>query len=399
MADRLVFDCPSCGGKLTTDGTEAQVQCEYCGNIVMVPEALLPKSAAPAGKEQLAEAFIKLAGVAEAERIAGEPARNQAMPSPVPRPRRGGCGCLFLLLVLVALAALASGLIPGFPMLPQVHEILGIIDPTSTPALVNRPVQGTLPRDVRYASLDFKVNSAAVTNRVPGNSSQAPRYRSDQAYAELNLLITSSLTTKAVYLETDLARLQLADGKTYPESSGWSGSFDKQASSDARLVFTVPYSATLKGAKLVLQESGKEPATLPLDGPAPVAQFPIKLASGQHATAGTVNYTVLSATLDLDANGQRADAGKRFLLLGLRVENTSDSRGGMALSGDYFRLVVDGVPRAPDVSPSTVISAKSAVDGDVVFVVPETAAKVDLQVGEVGHDQPATIRINLPGTK
>jgi hypothetical protein len=403
MADSQVFECPSCGAKLTTDGTQAQITCEYCGTAVTVPQDLRVKPAAPvpapAGKEQVAEAFIKLAEAAEAERIAEAQARGQPMPPPAPRARRGGCGCLFLLLLIAAVAILASGLLPGIPMPAQVREIVGSIGPTSTPSLVNRPVQGTLPREVRYAGLDFKVNTATVTNREPGDSSQAPRYRSDRAYAVLDLLVTNPLTTKTVYLDSDVARLELADGKSYPESSGWSGGVDRQSSSDARLVFTVPYAATLKGAKLILQEAGKQPATLPLDGPAPVARYPITLAAGERATVGTTNYTVLSATLDLDADGKRAGVGKRFLLLKTRVENTSDFRGGMTLGGDNFRLVVDGVPLAPDVSPSTVIDAKSAVEGDVVFAVPETAAKADLQVGEVGHEQPATIPFSLKGVK
>lgn len=406
MAEERSFECPSCGAKLTTDGTQAQVTCDSCGNVVTVPEDLRVKPAAPvpapAGKEQVAEALIKLAEVAEAEHLAEEQARGQ-QPAPPParqaRRGRGGCGCLLLLLVLAALAIAASGLIPGMNLPSPVREILGVVGPTATPTVVNRPLAGTLPREVRYSGLDFKVNAATVTNREPSNSSQAPRYRSDQAYALLDLLVTNPLTTETVYLDSDVVRLQLADGKSYPESSGWSGGVDRQSSSDARLVFNVPYSSTLKGAKLILQGAGKQPATLPLDGPAPDTQYPIKLAAGQRATVGTTNYTVLSATLDLDADGKRADAGKRFLILKTRVENTSDFRGGMTLGGDNFRLLVDGVPLAPDVSPSTVIDAKSAVEGDVVFAVPETATKAELQVGEVGREQPATIGINLKGGK
>lgn len=134
-----------------------------------------------------------------------------------------------------------------------------------------------------------------------------------------------------------------------------------------------------------------------MDGPAPRAQYPIELAAGEHATAGQVNYTVLSAMLDLDANGKRADAGKRFLLLKMRVENTSDFQGGMALGADHFRLLVDGVPLAPEAAPGELVKAKSAVEGDVVFVVPETAVQAVLQVGEVGKEQPATISLNLKG--
>ena len=56
---------------------------------------------------------------------------------------------------------------------------------------------------------------------------------------------------------------------------------------------------------------------------------------------------------------------------------------------------MDGVPAAPLVFPIEVIDAKSAIDGAVVFVVPDTAAKADLQVGEVGQEQTTTISVSL----
>ncbi|QLQ06166.1 MAG: hypothetical protein HZY76_08975 [Anaerolineae bacterium] len=68
----------------------------------------------------------------------------------------------------------------------------------------------------------------------------------------------------------------------------------------------------------------------------------------------------------------------------------------MALGADYFRLLVDGAPLAPAAAPGE-LKAKSAVEGDVVFVVPETAVQAILQVGEVGKEQPATIPLNLKG--
>lgn len=60
---------------------------------------------------------------------------------------------------------------------------------------------------------------------------------------------------------------------------------------------------------------------------------------------------------------------------------------------------VDGVPLAPDVAPSTVVTAKSAVEGDVVFAVPEKATRADLGVGGVGNEQAATIPPGLKGGK
>ena len=100
-----------------------------------MPEALrvnLAAAQAPAGKEQLAEAFVKLAGAAEAieaEHAAEKQAHSQPTSPPVHQACRGGCGCLLLLLVLAALAIVASGLIPGVTLPPPVRVILGFHRP------------------------------------------------------------------------------------------------------------------------------------------------------------------------------------------------------------------------------------------------------------------------------
>lgn len=40
MPDIKSFQCPSCGSSVHTDGTQKEVQCEYCGSTVIVPEEL-----------------------------------------------------------------------------------------------------------------------------------------------------------------------------------------------------------------------------------------------------------------------------------------------------------------------------------------------------------------------
>jgi DNA-directed RNA polymerase subunit RPC12/RpoP len=40
MAEALSFKCPSCGAQIKSQGNAAQIQCEYCGSTVTVPEEL-----------------------------------------------------------------------------------------------------------------------------------------------------------------------------------------------------------------------------------------------------------------------------------------------------------------------------------------------------------------------
>lgn len=37
MAEGKLFKCPTCGSSLSTEGDQAEVKCQYCGNKVIVP--------------------------------------------------------------------------------------------------------------------------------------------------------------------------------------------------------------------------------------------------------------------------------------------------------------------------------------------------------------------------
>lgn len=66
--------------------------------------------------------------------------------------------------------------------------------------------------------------------------------------------------------------------------------------------------------------------------------------------------------------------------------------------GASFRLLVDGVLRAPDNSLNELVDSHSTKEGLVEFVIPDTANNAGLQVGEVGEGKP-TIPIFLKAEK
>ena len=57
--------------------------------------------------------------------------------------------------------------------------------------------------------------------------------------------------------------------------------------------------------------------------------------------------------------------------------------------GASFRLLVDGVPLAPNNSLNELVESNSGKEGVVEFVIPDTVHDVGLQVGEVGEGKPA----------
>jgi dihydroxyacid dehydratase/phosphogluconate dehydratase len=62
------------------------------------------------------------------------------------------------------------------------------------------------------------------------------------------------------------------------------------------------------------------------------------------------------------------------------------AQSGYAVSGDDFRLLADGVPLAPMMSPSEVVVFQSSLAGDVLFLMPGTTTNAILQLGNLDRD-------------
>ena len=81
------------------------------------------------------------------------------------------------------------------------------------------------------------------------------------------------------------------------------------------------------------------------------------------------------------------------------------NRGGLDahFGHDYFRLLVEGVPRAPERDPwlNETVDSNSAAEGTIRFVVPNTVTDVKLQIIKQGikSDEWPLIPINLKAAK
>jgi hypothetical protein len=54
------------------------------------------------------------------------------------------------------------------------------------------------------------------------------------------------------------------------------------------------------------------------------------------------------------------------------------------VSGDLFRLLIDGVPLAPTKAPISAMQFQAKLDVEVGFVMPGTATSAILQIGTLG---------------
>src|SRR5262249_36331842 len=206
------------------------------------------------------------------------------------------------------------------------------------------PLDAPLPRGAAYASMDWVITEAMIDNTMISlfdSNKRTDAYRA----ARITLRIKNPLSGYAS-IDHDIVRLRLGDGKSYqPDDSTPLDLPQGNAETTTKLAFRVPADATWQGAALVIGEAHKEPAELALEGPAPKPAFPAELPGGATATAQKTDYSVVSAALDLDYNGERIVQGKRFLALTMRV--TFNGQPNLGVTKDNFRLLVDGAPMAP----------------------------------------------------
>lgn len=138
-------------------------------------------------------------------------------------------------------------------------------------------------------------------------------------------------------------------------------------------------------------EDTTEPAKADLELSAP--QYQIISPSGSEMSllsfGNPLIYTLLSSRVE------NRNTGKLIITFTIRMTNKGDSFGFFEQRS--FRLIVDGVSRAPISGIETKVSARSAAEGDILFDLPETTKSLLLEVtaGKETGREPDTARLTL----
>lgn len=129
--------------------------------------------------------------------------------------------------------------------------------------------------------------------------------------------------------------------------------------------------------------TGPGPSTGPSAGPS--TQFPRALAAGSEVRLGGAAYRILAAQLD------RRNVEE--LTLRFTVRMTNSGKYPANFWDETFRLLVDGVPRAPVGGLNKLVQGDSAGEGEVEFAVPAATQSAVLQVRH--SDESTRIPIDL----
>lgn len=292
--------------------------------------------------------------------------------------------------------------------------------------LIVEELEGFEPRSVVFSNVEFTVTGVRLSNQELRSYTAGgePVVDEENFYAYLDITaVNRKNNSMAEGLETETYKLIL-DGREFPAAgemsflSDLTGLISPNSGVDSFLAFPLPVDAELSHGILLFGFPPDRQALLPLSEPVPEPDFPIEVklegsAEGVGPTnGGTIIFTVLGATLFEDMphehatspTGLRANEDELFLVVNVRAEKVS-GRGVdlLAHTSRGFRLLVDGVPRAPWDSadhPSGSVSSPigepgAAVDAWVAFLIPVDAFELILQVGDF-EQSPGLIPLELP---
>lgn len=147
---------------------------------------------------------------------------------------------------------------------------------------------------------------------------------------------------------------------------------------------------TIKPPRATESPVAPSPGTAKPSSSGQVAPYPVTVATGTETRTGDLVYSVLAARLDR--------YGPNKLSLTFEVRMTNKGRYPANFWAASFRLLIDGVLRAPENNLDELVDGHSAKEGSVEFVIPDTTTDVGLQMGEVGEGAP-TIPIALKAAK
>jgi len=191
----------------------------------------------------------------------------------------------------------------------------------------------------------------------------------------LNIKENNSSTSGTNYLYGDVARLILPDKTSVaPANEQQSSGPDAGVARPNWIDFPVATSTQISQLSLQLGKDTEAQELIALNGKANVAQYQTKTTNLNNVTTqyAGLTWTVTSATVSLDYQGQQAAKGTQFVTVSLKVDNPS-SQDFSAYWGDYFRLKSGGTTNAPSSDtnfPTSFAAGSSGSTGDVDFIMP-----------------------------
>jgi zinc ribbon protein len=255
----------------------------------------------------------------------------------------------------------------------------------TTPGSGNTPTTGgpvTVPLNLKftYSSIDITLVSVQLANSFPDDSS------TPQGGVRVSTKESNSTTRNIIYSYSDVVRLILPAGSIIAPSN--EKNFESPApgvSQDNWIDFAVT-NQNIDLSKLILRygTATESQMDIPLTPNADLSKYqPKTVTPNTTFQYAGMNWTLLSATEILSANGQQAKTGMVFVAVTLKAVNSSTS-DFIGSPSDYMRLQSGDTKSAPTVDYTFPLSvaSQSTVTGVVPFPVPQGGTSFTLLLAQ-----------------
>ncbi len=243
--------------------------------------------------------------------------------------------------------------------------------------------------EARAGDVVFKVLGGLVTREVDVNA------------VRLYVRATNVGARYGINIWSDSFRLVAGDETIVPEDAP-TELLPMQSSMDLWVTFKVPASAA--AVQLQVGDVGKQTSKVPLDlrsagsavadEPAPRWRPSTEIQTTLQKRVGPVVFDIEGLRLEHVADGvPPLQPEELTLTIRVRLKNVG-AQYGYLVSGDEFRLIVDDVPLAPKKSPVELVKYQASLTSEIVFVIPGTALKVALQMGNLDAE-PIQVPLDL----
>jgi hypothetical protein len=250
------------------------------------------------------------------------------------------------------------------------------VTPTSvtTPGSIsNTPNTGgpaTVPLNLKftYSSVDITLVSVQQASSFPDDTS-AP-----QGGIRISTMESNSTTHDVRYYYGDIIRLILPDGSIIAPGNAKYFQGPAAGVSQANWIDFPVTSQNVDLSKLVLRygSATENQMNIPLTPNADLGKYQSKTVTPNSTfNYAGMNWTLVSATESLSANGQQAATGMVYVTVTLKIVNSSTNNFS-AYPGDYIRLQSGNSKSPPsEFTLPTSVAAQSNGNGTVSFAIPQ----------------------------
>ncbi|GAC1374288.1 MAG: hypothetical protein NVSMB44_42520 [Ktedonobacteraceae bacterium] len=294
--------------------------------------------------------------------------------------------CLSLLGLVLVLGACAKG--PGADATPD--QLPALKTPANGQGSTSSSGQGSSTSNGQGSSTSNGQGGASTIIYKGVNitivSIDQQKQFSDDTQSSGPLLLRINIheqnpTADTIYVTyNQTMRLILPDGKSLEPVTEAPASIDRDIVRNSWLDFSVDGKQDVNKLILRVGTTSEHQMDVPLTSNPNLTKYQPKSITPNSKLHYGVDWTITTVTSSLNADGEQADAGKRYIIVTLKVDNATENAFYPSIS-DNFRLKSNTVTQAPKSTtlPGNFAPHSSGTTGTITFSMPENDTDLQLQ--------------------